>query len=93
MKHLTIIAILLTGALACTSQAPEPNSATDVDESEAVETGAPRASVPEGPPAACVDENDEPVQCEENSECCEGFECGYDPEGSTRLKTCIWAGG
>ncbi len=40
----------------------------------------------------CVDENNEPIQCEENSECCEGFECGYDPEGSTRIKTCLWVG-
>jgi hypothetical protein len=90
MKHLTIIALLLTGVLACTSQTPEADSPADFDEED---SGAPRASAPEGAPAACVDENDDPIECELNSECCEGFECGYDPEGSTRIKTCIWAGG
>jgi hypothetical protein len=93
MKHLTTIALLLTAVLACTSQAPEADSADDYDAFEDEDTGAPRASVPEGAPAACVDENDEPIECELDSECCEGFECGYDPEGSTRIKTCIWAGG
>jgi len=90
MKHLTIIALLLTGVLACASQTQDADSPADLEEED---SGAPRASVPEGPPAACVDENNEPVQCELDSECCEGFECGYDPEGSTRIKTCIWAGG
>jgi hypothetical protein len=89
MKHFTIITLLLTATLACSSQTPEPDSPADVEEED---SGAPRASVSDGVPAACVDENDEPIECTENSECCPGFECGYDPEGSTRIKTCVWTG-
>jgi hypothetical protein len=45
-----------------------------------------------GPAPECVDEHDEPVRCEEDSECCEGFVCGIDPELSARIKHCIYAG-
>ena len=90
MKHLTIITLLLTGALACASQTPEAETPADIEEAD---SGASQAVVPETAPAACVDENDDPIECEDDSECCEGFECGYDPEGSTRIKTCVWAGG
>ncbi len=40
----------------------------------------------------CVDEENEPVRCEEDSECCKHFVCGIDPELSARIKYCIYAG-
>ncbi len=40
----------------------------------------------------CVDENEEPVRCTRDDECCKGFVCGIDPELSSRIKHCIYAG-
>jgi hypothetical protein len=40
----------------------------------------------------CLTEDDKPVKCEEDKECCEGFVCGIDPEVSASVKHCIYAG-
>lgn len=40
----------------------------------------------------CVDDNDQPIRCAEDNECCSGFVCGIDPELSSRIKHCIYAG-
>jgi len=45
-----------------------------------------------GAAPSCVDEDDEPIQCERDDECCAGFVCGIDPELSARIKHCIYAG-
>ena len=45
------------------------------------------------PPAPeCVDEDDEPVKCEKDEECCPGFVCGKDPELNHRETFCIYSG-
>lgn len=41
----------------------------------------------------CLNENDEAVECELDSECCSGFVCGKDPELNPRKKYCIFGGG
>ncbi len=40
----------------------------------------------------CVDENNDPARCSEDGDCCDGFVCGIDPELSSRIKHCIYAG-
>lgn len=40
----------------------------------------------------CLNENDEPVECELDNECCSGFVCGKDPELNPRKKYCIYSG-
>jgi hypothetical protein len=52
-------------------------------------------TAPPPPPAAapeCVDAKDEPVTCQMDSECCQGFVCGKDPEKSQIVKYCLYAG-
>jgi hypothetical protein len=39
-----------------------------------------------------LDEDDRPVQCEYDKDCCEGFVCGIDPEVNSRVKHCIYSG-
>lgn len=40
----------------------------------------------------CLNENDEPVECEQDDECCSGFVCGKDPELNPRKKYCLYGG-
>jgi hypothetical protein len=40
----------------------------------------------------CLTEDDKPVSCAEDKECCEGFVCGIDPEVSHSQKHCIYNG-
>lgn len=40
----------------------------------------------------CLNEEDEPVECELDEECCSGFVCGKDPELNPRKKYCIYGG-
>jgi hypothetical protein len=40
----------------------------------------------------CLNEEDEPVECELDSDCCSGFVCGKDPELNPRKKFCIFGG-
>lgn len=47
---------------------------------------------PSGAPSQCLDSEGQQVECSSNEDCCDGFECGIDPDGSARIKTCIWAG-
>lgn len=79
--------IVAVALVACGSSTPKPEPAPSV---------APPATqlapvIPEGEPE-CVDDKDEPVECESDKDCCPGFVCGLDPEGSYRVKVCIWAG-
>jgi len=41
----------------------------------------------------CLGENHKPKECLSDEDCCQGFYCGKDPEGSPRLKVCIDNGG
>ena len=43
--------------------------------------------------ASCTDPSGEPLECLSDEDCCEGFYCGIDPQGSTRIKTCLDGGG
>lgn len=37
----------------------------------------------------CLGENHKAKECLSDSDCCQGFYCGKDPEGSSRIKVCI----
>jgi len=37
----------------------------------------------------CLGENNKAKECLSDEDCCQGFYCGKDPEGSPRLKVCI----
>ncbi len=41
----------------------------------------------------CIDSDGDVQSCERDSECCNGFVCGIDPELSSRIRHCIYAGG
>jgi Ion channel inhibitory toxin len=43
-------------------------------------------------PPACVDANDQRVQCLADSDCCPHFVCGKDPELSQSVNYCIFGG-
>jgi len=83
MRNPFILAALAAGlAVACGgSQKKEPQEPrleeVNIDN---VETGAPEK---------CTDSAGEPIECMSDSDCCAGFYCGLDPQGSTRIKTCL----
>jgi hypothetical protein len=92
MRYWSATILLLVMGSACGGSQHPADSADDQaqgDEWRGVEN-IPEQNVVEVP--TCVDENNEAIECEADSECCEGFACGYDPEGSTRIKTCLWEG-
>jgi hypothetical protein len=41
----------------------------------------------------CLGDDRKPKECLSDNDCCPGFYCGKDPEGSPRLKVCIDTGG
>lgn len=45
-----------------------------------------------GKAPVCVDENDDPVECEDDGECCANFACARDPELNPRKKYCVYVG-
>lgn len=71
--------------LGCAAQQPR------AEHSAAVEETAPEV---ESTPAApeCVDDKDQRVECLSDSDCCQGFVCGKDPELSQRVSYCIYGG-
>ena len=88
--------LLMFMAVACASTtASSPGSKSeDSSEGSEVDPNAGRSLPPsEGPEQTCVDSENEPVKCESDKDCCQGFYCGLDPEGSTRIKTCVYGGG
>ncbi len=40
----------------------------------------------------CLGDDHKPKECLSDEDCCQGFYCGKDPEGSTRIKVCIESG-
>ena len=40
----------------------------------------------------CLGDNHQPKECLGDDDCCQGFYCGKDPEGSSRIKVCIDGG-
>jgi hypothetical protein len=47
---------------------------------------------PVGAAPECVGEQDKPVSCLSDSDCCKGFVCGRDPELNPRASYCIFGG-
>jgi hypothetical protein len=96
MRYACLIVLL---ALACASNgASSPSKSSDdwdVDVGSGSDDSDSDAKLPPptGAPQECYDEQGEPVECLSDADCCEGFYCGIDPEGSTRIKTCIYGGG
>ncbi|MBN1605881.1 MAG: hypothetical protein JW940_04580 [Polyangiaceae bacterium] len=41
----------------------------------------------------CLDESNDPRQCERDADCCAGFACGWDPQVSRVFKVCVNGGG
>jgi hypothetical protein len=77
--------VLTMVAMACgAAQHPPAERAAATVES------VPEAPVGEAP--KCVDENDQPVSCLSDADCCAGFVCGKDPELSRRTNYCVYGG-
>lgn len=77
--------------VACGASSKKSSSSGDA-KSDETDWGDIKEQPPEEGPAVQCLRDGEPIECTSNEECCENFECGIDPEGSTRLKTCIWSG-
>ena len=90
MKNVKYAWLLAAFAVACASNSAAP-PAEDPDP-EIDPDAANKLPPPEGPPAECRDEAGDPIECSSDDDCCPGFYCGLDPEGSTRIKTCVYGG-
>lgn len=53
-----------------------------------VESPGPESTPPEIYTLVCVDENDAPLSCETDDDCCEGFSCVKDSTGGRYSRTC-----
>ena len=40
----------------------------------------------------CLDDDNEPLQCERDADCCPDFYCGWDPQVSDVMKVCVSTG-
>ena len=89
MKRFFVPFVFLAGCglvIGCGSSAPQPAA----PQSAAVPETLPE--IPEGPVAECVGPDDEVVDCRTDSDCCEGFECGRDPDISSVRTVCVYSG-
>jgi len=88
MKHQTLLALLL---VACSAgQGPKKADFPDTQvEEDPIAGTAPNES---SAPSRCQDNEGKAVECLSDKDCCPGFYCGIDPEGSTRIKICIYGG-
>jgi hypothetical protein len=81
----TLAVAAVVGSVACAS-----NQSTVEDPYLAPDKPRHEKAVGEAP--TCVDADEAPMRCREDSECCDGFVCGIDPELSSRIKHCIYSG-
>ncbi len=86
-----VVLVAVAGALSCTAGEQRRVSGP------ASESAAAEEVAPSQPPAVvgapeCLDANDRPAECLQDSDCCPGFVCGKDPELSRRVTFCIYAG-
>ena len=79
------VGLVAIGVAACGGSKEEAKDPYLPPEGE--EPAAPVSEAPE-----CVDQNNEPVKCQTDADCCSGFVCGKDPELNSREKFCIYAG-
>ena len=79
-----LIAVTCVGSLACAG-------GQQTVKEEPVPPAEQRAPAVGAAPV-CVDENDEPVECEGDSDCCPNFACARAPELNPRKKYCIYTG-
>ncbi len=86
MKYAGLVFILAIACASATKGARSDGSEVDPNAGE----GLPPS---EGPAEQCLDSENQPVQCNSDQDCCPGFYCGKDPQGSTRIMTCIYGGG
>lgn len=45
-----------------------------------------------GPPPKCVAEDGKQAECTDDRDCCPGYYCGRDPEGSHLKRYCLYSG-
>jgi hypothetical protein len=77
---------LMVVVMGCAASQQHPQS----EQSAAAVESAPDQAVGGAP--SCVGDNDQPVSCLSDADCCAGFVCGKDPELSQRTSYCIFGG-
>ncbi len=89
MKYATLLALLLVACSGSQSKKNMPDfpEANSDSESESTSGGTPTTHAPEQ-----CQQSGEKIECLSDKDCCTGFYCGIDPEGSPRIKTCIYGG-
>jgi hypothetical protein len=79
-------AVLMVAAFGCGGAQQRPA----IEHQAAAAEAMPEPSI--GPPPECVDEQDKPVTCLSDADCCPGFACGKDPERNARESFCLYGG-
>ncbi len=90
---MTPLLLLAVGFTACSGSQPRTDpSALTLEEFEknSENTQAPPPNPVANPDEDAVDECE--VECYDNSDCCEGYYCGKDPEKSQRKDYCLPGG-
>jgi hypothetical protein len=95
MKFAWLLTAFVVSCAAISGSSAPSETADETDKADDIGTESSGGGLPppEGPPEECVDEMGNPVECDFDKDCCEGFYCGLDPQGSTRIKTCVYGGG
>jgi len=67
----------------------------DSEDSGDSESGAVTSTSVNKPPAdgpSCLNAQGNVQECMDDRDCCKDFYCGIDPDGSTRIKVCLYGG-
>ncbi len=85
--------MMACGAMFGSGEEPKSESVLGDEDPLFAEESAGSAKKSDAPAVPeCLDAEGYEIECLKNSDCCPGFYCGYDPEGSQRVKTCLYSG-
>jgi hypothetical protein len=94
MRSISLLFTLMLAGCAASTTAQSPRSGEDGQKlSSLMEENARADNEDVGGGAECLDESNDPRQCERDADCCAGFACGWDPQVSRVVKVCVFGGG
>jgi len=90
MRSISVLfTLVLAGCAASTTSQPAQSAGEDEELSALMRENAEKDAQDSD---QCLDESNEPRQCERDADCCQGFTCGWDPQVSRVMKVCVNAG-
>ena len=92
MRSISLLSTWILASCAASTTSQSTKTGDDQSLSALMEENASKDAEEFAEYEQCRDESNEVRNCERDSECCEGFTCGWDPQVSHVMKVCIYAG-